>query len=455
MATFPSQQFAPGQRADHQVETEFGELYDVHCERVFRFCLRRLGDREDAADAVQDTYAKAWLALRDGCHVRDPLAWLLTIAANVCASRYRASRARPTQAPLTDDAAAVTPLTSSELSGLPEALRALPDEQRHAFVLRELRGCSYDEIGDAIGASHASVAGLLHRARRSLAASLSGASKKVLVALPFPSVLRSAFEGSGAIVAATAAVTAAGTLALIGPPLPHFGLGGHHETPATAGTSAQRAAASTPLTVSWSFRPPAMSVARRATHRPTPSPIAPSTRSMTPSVAAAASADSGSATEPRSAPGDGLQTPPAIGPEEQAGAPAIVPSGSSEQGVGTAQTAPTVPAGSPAAPRANGKGHGKGVAGAKSQGNGPPADPGAQGTGPGDAVAGAKSQGNGPPADPGAQGNGQVNDAGNANANGLDGVTGSGQAPGQVPGAQSEPGGHGDGNAGGGNLPGG
>ena len=463
MATFPSQQLASGFHAD-QVETEFGELYDLHSERVFRFCLRRLENREDAADAVQDTFAKAWLALRDGCQVREPLAWLLTVAANVCASRYRASRARPAQAPLTDNAASVAPLTSSELSGLPEALRALPDEQRHVFVLRELRGCSYDEIGDAIGASQASVAGLLHRARRSLAASLSGAGKKVMVALPFPSVLRSAFEGSGAIVTATAAATAAGTLALVGPPLPDLpdlGFGGHNRTPAATAASTTGAVSwAQPLAVAWSFQPPV--------HHRAPSPVPPAsfTRSGTPSGAAAPSAETVSAAGPTPAPTDATPPTPVAGADGPVEAtPAAAPTDPPGQVGGEAPAAAVPPpAGSPSDPVA-GNDHGNGVAGAKSRGNGPAIVPGSQGNG----QAGAKSQGNGPPADPGSQGvghggqdaspaapvdpppnagpqaNGHANDGPNGNANGQDNGNGQAQS------GQSDAVDHGAGNGGGGN----
>ena len=140
-------------------EAEASVLYELHGARVHAFCLGRLGDREEAADAVQDTFAKAWIALRDGCEVRQPLAWLLTIAGNVCASRYRARRARPIETPLRDDAEGPAfDQRPPELVGLPTALRALPEEQRRAFVLRELRGCSYEEIGLDLGVSYSSVA---------------------------------------------------------------------------------------------------------------------------------------------------------------------------------------------------------------------------------------------------------------------------------------------------------
>ena len=97
---------AHGVETVETAEAATSELFELHGSRIHAFCLGRLGDREEAADAVQDTYVKAWIALRDGCEVRQPLAWLLTIAGNVCTSRHRARCARPAEAPLLDDVAA-------------------------------------------------------------------------------------------------------------------------------------------------------------------------------------------------------------------------------------------------------------------------------------------------------------------------------------------------------------
>jgi RNA polymerase sigma-70 factor, ECF subfamily len=212
-----------GAQAD-PADIEASELFELHRARVYRFCFGRLGDREEAADAVQDTYAKAWLALRNGCEIRQPLPWLLTIAANVCASRYRAKRARPFETPLTEAAeATVTSLPSAELTGLPAALRALPDGQRRAFVLRELRGCSYEEICDDLGVSRSSLAALLYRARKAVASSLTGTGRRALSVIPLPGALRAFLQGGAsngtaiyAAAGAAVAATAAGTALLVG-----------------------------------------------------------------------------------------------------------------------------------------------------------------------------------------------------------------------------------------------
>ena len=223
MSSVQAYRAGTGAQAD-PADIEASELFELHRARVYRFCFGRLGDREEAADAVQDTYAKAWLALRNGCEIRQPLPWLLTIAANVCASRYRAKRARPFETPLTEAAeATVTSLPPAELTGLPAALRALPDGQRRAFVLRELRGCSYEEICDDLGVSQSSLAALLHRARKAVASSLAGTGRRALSVIPLPGALKAFLQGGAAngtaiyaAAGAAVAATAAGTALLVG-----------------------------------------------------------------------------------------------------------------------------------------------------------------------------------------------------------------------------------------------
>ena len=393
---------------------EASALYEHYGARVHTFCLGRLGDREEAADAVQDTFANAWIALRDGCTVRRPLPWLLTIAGNVCASRYRARSARPVETPLYDDAeATVTYVPRAELAGLSGAVRALPEGQRRAFVLRELRGCTYGEIGLTLGVSHSSVAALLHRSRRSIAASLGGAGRRVLVVFPLPGVFRSAFEGG----AATFAATAAGTVLLIAPQLGTAPPQRSSQPPSAAGT---QIAAAVPLT--------AEAVAMRGTLA---TPSAENRVAVMPPASESDAASPLTATDPGSAPpdiggattvGDDDTALPEASPSRQSPAasatdsqqppataePPLVPQ-SQAQPDATVVT-PVTPAEvsralaivpetqSPVSPSSEvpvsgPPPHAKGDPG-------PPADPGAQGNGPP-----AHANGDpGPPTDPGSQG---------------------------------------------------
>ena len=186
-------------------------MYEHYAERIRSFCARRLDDPHEAADAVQDTFLRAWLALRNGTHVRYPLPWLLTIADSVCVSRFRARRARVATTALSGEERVEFPEATDETAGLAAALRALPERQREALLRREVQGYSYDEIGAELGVSRASVAALLHRARLTVADKLRDARRGVAAFVPIPAFLRTSFEGGAGLAAGAAAVAIAVT----------------------------------------------------------------------------------------------------------------------------------------------------------------------------------------------------------------------------------------------------
>jgi RNA polymerase sigma-70 factor, ECF subfamily len=146
------------------------QLFARHSERIYRYCLREFGSREEAEDALQDTYVNALRSLRRGFEPQAPLAWLLTIAGNVCRSRRRSERARVRTEPLErlGDVASSEEPWNDEVAAISDALGRLPEMQRRAVLLREWRGLSYDEIADELSLSHSAVATQISRARRAL-----------------------------------------------------------------------------------------------------------------------------------------------------------------------------------------------------------------------------------------------------------------------------------------------
>jgi RNA polymerase sigma-70 factor (ECF subfamily) len=154
-------------------------LYERYSTPVYRHCLRELGSREDAEEVLQDTFLNAFRSLRRGFTPQMPLAWLLTIARNLCRSRTRSDGARVRTEPLEriGDVAVSQDSWNEELQAIARALGELPETQRRAFLLREWHGLSYDEIADELGVSHSAVATHIFRGRRAM----SGALRRALV----------------------------------------------------------------------------------------------------------------------------------------------------------------------------------------------------------------------------------------------------------------------------------
>ena len=202
------------QRTDpQQSATEAGLLYERYSGRILAYCIHALRDRGDAEDAVQTTFLHAHRALQRGVVPEHEFAWLHTIAKNVCRMQRRTAARRGAVTGLDLDALPAREGDAGDqelLSGLDDALASLPERQRRALVLRELRGLSSEEVASQMGMSATATYALLTRARRSLARALTvgGRSALGLDLGPLLFRLKALLAGGAANVAATTAVAA-------------------------------------------------------------------------------------------------------------------------------------------------------------------------------------------------------------------------------------------------------
>ena len=151
-----------------EAERSFEQLYRGHRGDVYRAALRELGNVHDAEDVTQAAFVDAYRAVLGGTRPQAPRAWLLTIAENVRRRRFRTALRRPREVPLDADAALAAEESHDQASALVNALETLTEEQREAFLLREITGLSYDEIAVRTGGTVGSVQMLLFRARKTL-----------------------------------------------------------------------------------------------------------------------------------------------------------------------------------------------------------------------------------------------------------------------------------------------
>jgi RNA polymerase sigma-70 factor (ECF subfamily) len=158
-------------RAHVQGDREaFGELVRRHRDRLWAVALRTLGDREEAADAVQDALVSAY---RSADRFRGDSAvttWLHRIVVNACLDRARRRQARPT-----------VPLPEPELMprgderdldltfAVHAALAQLPLEQRAALILLDMQGYPVSEIAVMLNVAEGTVKSRCARGRARLA----------------------------------------------------------------------------------------------------------------------------------------------------------------------------------------------------------------------------------------------------------------------------------------------
>jgi RNA polymerase sigma-70 factor (ECF subfamily) len=156
----------------------FQEVVNAFQGPVFNLCFRMLGNAQEAEDAAQETFLKAYRNMKRYDPNRKFLNWILSIASNHCIDRLRRRRLQfisiddwlprfESSAPNPGPEEAMTELEMQE--DVREILNELGSTDRAAIVLRYWYEYSYEEIADSLSISVSAVKSRLHRARRSLA----------------------------------------------------------------------------------------------------------------------------------------------------------------------------------------------------------------------------------------------------------------------------------------------
>jgi RNA polymerase sigma-70 factor, ECF subfamily len=165
--------------AAQQDPSRFAALYEIHFERVYAYVARRLGDRAAAEDITSEVFHHALANLPRFEWRGAPFgSWLMRIAANAIADRWRRG-SREQMAALANDPASSEP-SPEEIeirAQLFRLVQELPSEQRKVVRMRFAEEKSIREIAQAIGRTEGAVKQLQFRGIQTLreeAAKLSG-----------------------------------------------------------------------------------------------------------------------------------------------------------------------------------------------------------------------------------------------------------------------------------------
>jgi RNA polymerase sigma factor (sigma-70 family) len=151
-------------------ELAFEVVFERHGAGILAFCRHMLGSREEAEDAVQQTFAGAYRDIQRGGERRIALrAWLYTIARNRCLSILRARREQPAELQdVPTEGLSEQVERRADLRELLADVRELPDEQRAALLLAEAGGLSHAEVAAVLDCEVGAVKGIVFRARSGL-----------------------------------------------------------------------------------------------------------------------------------------------------------------------------------------------------------------------------------------------------------------------------------------------
>ncbi len=162
------------QKGDPQAFTSLVELYQ---KPVYNLCYRMLGNVEDAEDAAQETFIRAYRAIRRYDNKRPFSTWLLSIAAHYCIDQIRRRRfpiVSVEELPYPDlpehsPGLEVSLSRKEEQHKVRDLLNALEPLDRAAVIFYYWYDYSYEEICESLSLSLSAVKSRLHRARRAMA----------------------------------------------------------------------------------------------------------------------------------------------------------------------------------------------------------------------------------------------------------------------------------------------
>ncbi len=162
----------------------FEQLVRLHQDRVYSLCRRLLGNAQEAEDAAQDSFIKAYRNLPRFTPDASFYTWLYRIAVNTCLDYKK----RPffaslfTRSPddeefeaweLPDELSPERLYESKQMGeAVQRALQKLSPKLKTVIVLKEMEGLSYEEIAAVLEVSLGTVKSRLSRAREELLAAI-------------------------------------------------------------------------------------------------------------------------------------------------------------------------------------------------------------------------------------------------------------------------------------------
>jgi RNA polymerase sigma-70 factor (family 1) len=145
-------------------------------QKLYRFAFRLLGNEEDAKDIIQDALLKVWHQQERMAELQNLEAWCMRIVRNLALDKIKSKKYR--QSDDLDRAGELpahhqqSPHAATEqndtMKRVHTVINALPEKYRSIIQLRDMEGCSYQEIADILDIDMNDVKVNLHRARKTV-----------------------------------------------------------------------------------------------------------------------------------------------------------------------------------------------------------------------------------------------------------------------------------------------
>jgi len=172
----PSQIERKGALDRELARIRFSRLYREQGRSILAYALRRVGDPEDAADVVAETFLIAWRRLDEVPSDAGARLWLFAVAHRVTANLHRGTRRRTRLGERLAESLrtelATQPAPTGEAAEVLRAMGGLSEDDRELLLLVSWEELAPGEAAEVLGISSLAVRSRLHRARRRLRALL-------------------------------------------------------------------------------------------------------------------------------------------------------------------------------------------------------------------------------------------------------------------------------------------
>lgn len=140
---------------------------------LFSLCLRIIGDKDEAKDALQDIFVKLWISRESLVDVKNLDAYTKTIARNYCFDKVKLRKIKVSIDTIhisddSDDHKSTIQEQNDKLNLINIAIKELNPIQQKVFVMRDIDRLSFNEISELIGLTEENIRVMLSRSRKKI-----------------------------------------------------------------------------------------------------------------------------------------------------------------------------------------------------------------------------------------------------------------------------------------------
>ena len=156
----------------------FTQLFHLHKNHTYDFVLKMLGDKDAAADIIQDLFIRLHEQMSKKRSIDDVRSWLFIVARNLCLNYLRRHRKQQPLDSVIDSIEHSYNADDSRLAALRQAVGRLESPYKEGLILKVYQGFAYTEIAEILGTTVPAVRAILFKARNQLRDDLNRTSTK-------------------------------------------------------------------------------------------------------------------------------------------------------------------------------------------------------------------------------------------------------------------------------------